>query len=35
MMQAFGAMVRGETLNPYTADYELELFKVIMRCCGA
>ena len=35
MMQAFGAMVRGEAVNPYTADYELELFKVIMRCCGA
>ena len=35
MMQAFAGMVRGEIVNPYTADYELELFRVIMRCCGA
>lgn len=35
MMTAFAEMVRGEKTNPYTADYELELFKFILKCCGA
>ena len=35
MMTAFAEMVRGEKTNPYTADYELELFKIILKCCGA
>lgn len=35
MLMAFAAMVRGEKANPYTADYELELFKVLLKCCGA
>jgi len=26
--------VRGETANPYTPDYELALFKLILQCCG-
>ena len=34
MMISFAKMVRGEKENPYTADYELELFKVILKCCG-
>ena len=34
MMRAFAAMVRGERENPYTLEYELELFKTIMKCCG-
>ena len=34
MMNDFAAMVRGEMENPYTLDYELALFKVIMQCCG-
>ncbi len=34
MMIAFAEMVRGERENPYTTEYELELFKVILRCCG-
>ena len=34
MLYAFAAMVRGEKTNPYTLDYELELFKVILKCCG-
>ena len=33
MLLAFAAMVRGEKINPYTADYELELFKVLLKCC--
>ena len=34
MMAAFAAMVRGECENPYTPDYELELYRTLMRCCG-
>ena len=34
MMLAFAKMVRGEIENPYTLDYELKLFKTILRCCG-
>lgn len=34
MLYAFAAMVRGEKENPYTLEYELELFKVILKCCG-
>ena len=34
MMTAFAAMVRGEIENPFTPDYELMLFKTILKCCG-
>ena len=34
MISAFAAMVRGERENPHTLEYELELFKVILKCCG-
>ena len=34
MMLSFASMVRGEKNNPYTPDYELELFKLILECCG-
>jgi predicted dehydrogenase len=34
MMLSFAKMVRGEIENPYTLDYELKLFKTILRCCG-
>ena len=34
MIVAFGAMVRGDKKNPYTLDYELDLFKTILKCCG-
>ena len=34
MLRAFGEYVRGEKENPYTLDYELELFKTIIKCCG-
>lgn len=34
MLAAFAAMVRGEKENPYTLDYELDLFKTILKCCG-
>ena len=34
MLLSFAEMVRGEKENPYTLDYELELFKLILKCCG-
>lgn len=34
MMASFAAMVRGEKQNPYTYDYELKLFKTLLKCCG-
>ena len=34
MIRAFAEMVRGEKTNPYTCDYELTLFKTILKCCG-
>lgn len=33
MLLSFAAMVRGERENPYTLDYELKLFKTLLRCC--
>ena len=34
MMRAFAEYVTGEKENPYTLHYELELYKLILRCCG-
>lgn len=34
MMAGFAAMVLGEKENPYTLDYELELYKLVLKCCG-
>lgn len=34
MMLSFAAMVRGEKTNPYTPDYELMLFKNVLKACG-
>ncbi|MBQ8610868.1 MAG: Gfo/Idh/MocA family oxidoreductase [Oscillospiraceae bacterium] len=34
MMASFAAMVRGEKENPWTPDYELELFKTVLKACG-
>lgn len=34
MMQSFAAMVRGEKANPYTLDYELDLYKTVLKACG-
>lgn len=33
MMESFGYMVLGDIQNPYTYDYELELYKLVMQCC--
>ena len=34
MMRSFAAYVNGERENPYTYDYELTLFRTVMKCCG-
>ncbi len=34
MMAAFAQMVAGERKNPYSYDYELELYKTLLKCCG-
>ena len=34
MMASFASMVRGEKKNPYTLEYELELYKTVLQCCG-
>lgn len=33
MLKSFAAMVRGEKENPWSYDYELELYKIIMEAC--
>ena len=34
MMKDFAAFVRGEKENPYTAEYEIALERLLLRCCG-
>ena len=34
MMASFAAMVRKEKTNPCTYDYELELYKAVLKACG-
>lgn len=34
MMSSFAKMVRGEITNPYSYDYELKLYKMLLRSCG-
>lgn len=34
MMLSFANYVRGEEKNPYSLEYELELYKTILKCCG-
>ena len=34
MMRSFASFVRGDAENPYTYDYELALFRVLLKCCG-
>ena len=33
MMAAFAQMCKGERMNPYTYEYELELYKILLKCC--
>lgn len=34
MMRSFAQMVRGEKENPWGCDYELKLYKTILKACG-
>ncbi len=34
MMTAFSKMVKGEMFNSNTPDYELELYKTVLKACG-
>ena len=34
MMASFAVMVRGGKENPWSYDYELELFKTVLEACG-
>ena len=34
MMHSFAKMVRGEKENPWSYDYELELYKTVLKACG-
>ncbi len=34
MLAAFAQMVAGEKETPYSYDYELKLYKTILKCCG-
>lgn len=34
MMTSFAEYIRGEKENPYSPDYELKLYKTILKCCG-
>ena len=34
MLESFGYMVKGERENPYTYDYELALYRLVLKCCA-
>ncbi len=34
MMRMFAKYVNGEIQNPYSYDYELKLYKLLLKCCG-
>ena len=34
MMASFAKYVSGEAENPYSYEYELELYKLILKACG-
>ena len=34
MLAKFASYIRGEAVNPYTPDYELELYKIVLKACG-
>ena len=34
MMRCFAGMVQGTCQNPYTCEYEMALFKVVLQCSG-
>ena len=34
MLLSFAQMIRGEKENPWSYDYELQLYETLLRCCG-
>lgn len=34
MMASFARIIRGEAENPVSPDYELELYRTVLKCCG-
>lgn len=34
MMRSFAEMAMGKKDNPWDYDYELELYKIVLECCG-
>lgn len=34
MMRSFAQYVEGKKQNPYTLDYEFEVYKTLLKCCG-
>ncbi len=34
MMQSFAAMVRGEKENPWSYEYEVQLYRILLAACG-
>ena len=34
MMEGFYRMTQGEMEKPYSDDYELALYKLVLKCCG-
>ena len=34
MISSFGDMVLGKKKNPWSYDYELELYRTVLKCCG-
>ena len=35
MMRGFAKLARGESENPFDYDYELKLYRLLLRCCGS
>jgi len=34
MITAFSEMVRGESENPWSYEYELQLYRIVLAACG-
>lgn len=34
MMAAFASYIRGDSINPYTLDYEMSMYRVMLKACG-
>ena len=34
MMEGFASYIRKEALNPFTPDYELAVYKTVLKACG-